>query len=81
LARSRHASVRSLERYARRSVDAAAADPHGLDDQLGDLPLFPPHPYEERQGAFLEVAFMLAGHRLDVDWFETTVHRRYFVRT
>jgi hypothetical protein len=41
-------------------------DPRGLDDRLGDLPLFPPHPYDERQGAFLELAFTLVGHRLDI---------------
>ncbi|TDD09596.1 hypothetical protein [Nonomuraea diastatica] len=59
---------------------AGGEDPHGLDDRLGDLPLFPPHPYDERQGAFLELAFTLAEHRLDVNWFNTTIHRRYFVR-
>ncbi|TMR93810.1 hypothetical protein [Nonomuraea basaltis] len=58
---------------------AGGEDPRGLDDRLGDLPLFPPHPYDERQGAFLELAFTLVGHRLDVEWFETTLHRRYFV--
>ncbi|TDB99378.1 hypothetical protein E1267_37685 [Nonomuraea longispora] len=59
---------------------AGGEDPQGLDDQLGNLPLFPPHPYDERQGAFLELAFTMAGHRLDVNWFNTTFHRRYFVR-
>lgn len=58
---------------------AGGEDPSGLDDRQEDLPLFPPHPYDERQGAFLEFAFRLVGYRLDADWFETAVHRRYFV--
>ncbi|MEO3891401.1 hypothetical protein [Nonomuraea sp. B5E05] len=32
---------------------AGGEDLHGLDDHLEDLPLFPPHPYDERQEAFL----------------------------
>ncbi|MFG1711106.1 hypothetical protein ACFLIM_48925 [Nonomuraea sp. M3C6] len=58
---------------------AEGENPSALDDHLGDLPLFPPHPYDERQGAFLELVFRLVGHRLDADWFGTAVHRRYFV--